>query len=32
VSEQFLTALRRAGTFDIVDRALDDVAQRLEGE
>jgi pyrroline-5-carboxylate reductase len=30
-NEQFLTALRRAGTFTIVDRALDDVAQRLEG-
>jgi pyrroline-5-carboxylate reductase len=30
-NEQFLTALRRAGTFDIVDRALDDVADRLEG-
>jgi pyrroline-5-carboxylate reductase len=32
INEQFLTALRRAGTFDIVDRALDDVADRLEGE
>jgi pyrroline-5-carboxylate reductase len=32
INEQFLTALRRAGTFDIVDRALDDVARRLEGE
>jgi pyrroline-5-carboxylate reductase len=31
-NEQFLTALRSAGTFDIVDRALDDVADRLEGE
>ena len=31
-NEQFLTALRRAGTFNIVDRALDDVAHRLEGE
>jgi pyrroline-5-carboxylate reductase len=31
-NEQFLTALRRAGTFDIVDRALDDVAHRLKGE
>jgi pyrroline-5-carboxylate reductase len=30
-NEQFLTALRRAGIFDIVDRALDDVAHRLEG-
>lgn len=32
INEQFLTALRRAGTFDIVDRALDDVAHRLQGE
>lgn len=31
-NEQFLTALRRAGTFHIVDRALDDVAHRLEGD
>jgi pyrroline-5-carboxylate reductase len=31
-NEQFLAALRRAGTFDIVDRALDDVARRLDGE
>jgi pyrroline-5-carboxylate reductase len=31
-NEQFLAALRRAGTFDTVDRALDDVARRLEGE
>jgi pyrroline-5-carboxylate reductase len=31
-NEQFLAALRRAGTFDIVDRALDDVARRLKGE
>jgi pyrroline-5-carboxylate reductase len=31
INEQFLTALRRAGMFDIVDRALDDVARRLEG-
>ena len=31
-NEQFLAALRSAGTFDIVDRALDDVARRLEGE
>jgi pyrroline-5-carboxylate reductase len=30
-NEQFLTALRSAGTFDIVGRALDDVAARLEG-
>jgi pyrroline-5-carboxylate reductase len=28
-NEQFLAALRRAGTFDAVDRALDDVAERL---
>lgn len=32
INELFLTALRRAGTFDIVDRALDDVAHRLQGE
>jgi pyrroline-5-carboxylate reductase len=32
INEQFLTALRRAGTFNVVDRALDDVAHRLEGE
>jgi pyrroline-5-carboxylate reductase len=32
INEQFLTALRRAGTFDIVDRALDDVSRRLTGE
>ena len=32
INEQFLTALRRAGAFNIVDRALDDVAHRLEGE
>jgi pyrroline-5-carboxylate reductase len=32
INEQFLAALRRAGTFDIVDRALDDVAHRLLGE
>jgi pyrroline-5-carboxylate reductase len=32
LNEQFLTALRRAGTFNIVDRALDDVAHRLEGK
>jgi pyrroline-5-carboxylate reductase len=31
-NEQFLTALRRAGTFDSVARALDDVADRLERE
>lgn len=29
---QFLSALRRAGTFETVARALDDVARRLEGE
>jgi pyrroline-5-carboxylate reductase len=32
LNEQFLTALRRASTFDVVDRALDDVADRLESE
>jgi pyrroline-5-carboxylate reductase len=31
-NEQFLAALRRAGTFDDVEHALDDVAHRLEGE
>jgi pyrroline-5-carboxylate reductase len=31
INEQFLTVLRRAGVFDIVNRALDDVAHRLEG-
>jgi pyrroline-5-carboxylate reductase len=31
-NEQFLAALRGAGTFDVIDRALDDVADRLEGE
>jgi pyrroline-5-carboxylate reductase len=30
-NEQFLTALRRAGTFDVVDGALDEVADRLAG-
>jgi pyrroline-5-carboxylate reductase len=30
INEQFLTALRRAGMFDLVERALDDVAHRLE--
>jgi pyrroline-5-carboxylate reductase len=30
-NEQFLTALRRAGAFATVDRALDDVARRLQG-
>lgn len=28
-NEQFLAALRRGGTFDVVRRALDDVAERL---
>jgi pyrroline-5-carboxylate reductase len=32
INEQYLAALRGAGTFDTVDRALDDVARRLEGE
>jgi pyrroline-5-carboxylate reductase len=32
INEQFLTTLRQAGTFGIVDRALDDVARRLQGE
>jgi pyrroline-5-carboxylate reductase len=32
INEQFLTALRRAHTFSIVEGALDDVADRLEGE
>jgi hypothetical protein len=31
LNEQFLAALRRAGTFENVNRALDDVARRLEG-
>jgi pyrroline-5-carboxylate reductase len=31
INEQFLAALGAAGTFDVVDRALDDVARRLEG-
>jgi pyrroline-5-carboxylate reductase len=30
INEQFLTTLRRAGTLNIVNRALDDVAHRLE--
>jgi pyrroline-5-carboxylate reductase len=30
-NEQFLTALRRAGTFDVVNGALDEVADRLAG-
>jgi pyrroline-5-carboxylate reductase len=32
LNEQFLSTLRRAGTFDVVERALDDVAHRLEAE
>jgi len=32
INEQFLAALRRAGTFSFVERALDDVAHRLQGE
>jgi pyrroline-5-carboxylate reductase len=32
INEQFLTALRRKGAFNIVNRALDDVADRLAGE
>ena len=32
VNEQFLTALRNAGTFNIVVRSLDDVAHRLQGD
>jgi pyrroline-5-carboxylate reductase len=32
INEQFLTALRRAGTFNVVDRALDDVADRLQND
>jgi pyrroline-5-carboxylate reductase len=31
-NEQFLAALRRAGNFDVVERALDEVARRLTGE
>jgi pyrroline-5-carboxylate reductase len=31
-NEQFRGTLRRAGTFDVVDRGLDDIARRLEGE
>ena len=31
INEQFLAALRGAGTFETVGRALDDVARRLEG-
>jgi pyrroline-5-carboxylate reductase len=32
LNEQFLAALSNAGTFDVVEGALDDVAHRLEGE
>jgi pyrroline-5-carboxylate reductase len=32
INEQFLTALRAAGSFEVVSRALDDVADRLAGE
>jgi pyrroline-5-carboxylate reductase len=32
LNEQFLTALRDAGTFEAVERALDDIAHRLERE
>ena len=32
INEQLLTALRGAGTYDVVHRALDDVADRLAGE
>jgi pyrroline-5-carboxylate reductase len=32
LNEQFLGTLRGAGTFDTVERALDDVARRLEGD
>jgi pyrroline-5-carboxylate reductase len=32
LNEQFLAALRSAGTFDAVEAALDDVARRLEGK
>jgi pyrroline-5-carboxylate reductase len=31
INEQLLTALRGAGTYDVVKRALDDVADRLAG-
>ncbi len=31
INEQFLATLRRAGTFDVVERALDDVEDRLSG-
>ena len=31
LNEQFLATLREAGTFEVVDGALDDVARRLEG-
>jgi pyrroline-5-carboxylate reductase len=32
INEQFLGALRHAGIFSVVERALDDVAHRLQGE
>jgi pyrroline-5-carboxylate reductase len=32
INEQLLAALRHTGTFDTVERALDDVADRLQGE
>jgi pyrroline-5-carboxylate reductase len=32
INEQFLATVRDAGTFDTVERALDDVARRLEGD
>jgi pyrroline-5-carboxylate reductase len=32
INEQFLGALRGAGTFSVVEGALDDVSHRLEGE
>ena len=30
LNEQFLATLRHAGTFDVVERALDDLARRLD--
>jgi hypothetical protein len=32
LNEQFLGALRSAGTFKVVENALDEVAHRLESE
>jgi hypothetical protein len=32
LNEQFLAALRQAGTFENVNRALDDVARRLAAD